>query len=260
MSDLNIAAPSEDEWDDKIEFVPDTPEPEDALTKEDLLKQVETATAQAALLQEQNATLLQQADSTKVIATGLKELQASLAKPASQAPVEPELDSEALQSEFFETPISASTKLIDKIAGDKFKTLQTNMIGIHLNSSKASVANEIAMTKYASEVEDVIQSTPADTLLGFANPYKQACDLVAARHLTEILEEAKKNSVPSSTTPESAKAAADPPFTETSSVTTSSPGVKTKTIRMTPELEKLKKHCQNIGVDFNEYYRRKYNG
>jgi hypothetical protein len=253
MSDLNIVAPSEDEWDNKIEFVPDTPEPDDALTKEDLLKQVETATAQAALLQEQNAALLQQADSTKVIAAGLKDLQASLAKPAPQAPAEPELDSEALQSEFFETPISASTKLIDKIAGDKFKTLQTNMIGIHLNSSKASVANEIAMTKYAAEVEDVIQSTPADTLLGLANPYKQACDLVAARHLTEILEETKK-------TPEPVKTTANPPFTETSSVTASSSGVKTKTIRMTPELEKEKKHCQNIGIDFNEYYRRKYNG
>jgi len=253
MSDLNIAAPSEDEWNDKIEFVPDTPEPDDTLTKEDLLKQVETATAQAQLLQEQNTTLLQQADSTKIIATGLKDLQASLAKPAPKAPEEPEFDSEALQSEFFEKPISASTKLIDKIAGDKFKTLQTNMIGIHLNSSKASVANEIAMTKYAAEVEELIQSTPADALLGFANPYKQACDLVAARHLTEILEEAKK-------TPEPTKTTVDPPFTETSSVTAASPGVKTKKIRMTPQLEKERKHCQNIGIDFNEYYRRRYNG
>lgn len=146
------------------------------------------------MLQEQMQQLQQKVDPTLALQQGLHELGQQIRPQQVQAPrppVDPELEKENFNDKFLEDPYGMLEKFqMQKLAPELQKMMQTN-VGyakqfLLLDSEKGKIYQ-----KYPQEVEEVVKSFPPMKQFTDPNVYKEAADMVAARHLGETMEEMK---------------------------------------------------------------------
>lgn len=254
----DVGQPSEIEFVPPLDDVGEVQTDEGEVTKEDLLKQVQEQEKQLKALEEANAELAkkQQGSSSDTIIQGFKEAVKEL-KPKQVDDGEVEIDKEKFNSEFFEDPMGAATKLADKLYGKKIQAMEKDSVQMYLQMSKSSAKGtdkwKWIFDTYEKEVDAVINATPLNVLKQTPNPYEAAAKMVLAQHVdeyTEMLLNKKQGE-------EKKDVIKKVPFTETSTVSGGSNG-KVKKITLTKEMIEYKEKMERMGLDGDDALRRKY--